>query len=163
MYAGPWSGSPADVKSPLEDSHPDEIQLAIYETDHVVSAFDSIDEAERSFEVVHDHCGFAALAFANRLDTPLVHMVHGPSTPEIFPFHERHARKAPVIALSRYQASQAPESLGRRPADADSLGRAVRSRHDRGDGLRDPGDCLSRGSASELVVDGETGFLVSDQ
>jgi hypothetical protein len=107
----PGHRSPADVKSPLEESHLDEIQLAIYETDHVASAFDSIDEAERPFDVVHGHCGFTALAFANRLETPLVHTLHGPFTPATFQFYERHARKAPVIALSRYQASQAPENL----------------------------------------------------
>ena len=40
-----------------------------------------------------------------------MHTLHGPFTPATFPFYERHARKAPVIALSRYQASQAPENL----------------------------------------------------
>jgi glycosyltransferase involved in cell wall biosynthesis len=111
IYAAPGSRSPADVKSPLEESHPDKIQQAIYEADHVASAFDSIDEAEQPFDVVHDHCGFSALAFANRLETPLVHTLHGPFTAETFPFYERHAHKAPVIALSRYQASQAPGNL----------------------------------------------------
>jgi glycosyltransferase involved in cell wall biosynthesis len=40
-----------------------------------------------------------------------VHTLHGPFTAETLPFFERHAYKAPVIALSRYQASQAPAAL----------------------------------------------------
>ena len=46
MYAAPVSRSPADIKSPRAESHPDEIEQAIYEADHVASAFDSIDEAD---------------------------------------------------------------------------------------------------------------------
>jgi glycosyltransferase involved in cell wall biosynthesis len=111
MYAAPGSRSAAEVESPLDEPHPDEIQQAIYESDHVACAFDSIDAAAEPFDVVHDHCGFTGLAFANRLETPLVHTLHGPFTAETLPFFERHAYKAPVIALSRYQASQAPAAL----------------------------------------------------
>jgi glycosyltransferase involved in cell wall biosynthesis len=56
------------VRRGHEVSHPDEIQQAIYEADHVASAFDSIDEAEQPFDVVHDHCGFSALGSLPRAD-----------------------------------------------------------------------------------------------
>jgi glycosyltransferase involved in cell wall biosynthesis len=111
MFAAPGSRSPAEVASPLDEAHPDEIQMAIYEADHVACSFASIDQAEEPFDIVHDHCGFTAFAFADRLETPLVHTLHGPFTRETSAFYARHARKAPVIALSRYQAERAPEGL----------------------------------------------------
>jgi hypothetical protein len=67
MYAALGSRSAAEIESPLDEPHPDEIQQAICESDHVACAFDSIDAAAEPFDVVHDHCGFTGLAFANRL------------------------------------------------------------------------------------------------
>ena len=37
-----------------------------------------MEEADPPFDIVHDHCGFTAFAFADRIDTPLVHTLHGP-------------------------------------------------------------------------------------
>ena len=48
-------------------------------------------------------------------------------------------------------------------ADADPLGRAVRHGDGRGDGLRHTGDRVPEGSAPEVVIDGETGFVVDDE
>ena len=111
LFAAPGTRSRAEVLSPLERSHPDEIQLSIYEADHVASAFARIDEAEEPFDVVHDNCGFTAFAFADRIDTPLVHTLHGPFTDETNAFYARHAYKARAVALSSYQAEQAPDEL----------------------------------------------------
>jgi glycosyltransferase involved in cell wall biosynthesis len=111
LFAAPGTASPARVAEPLERPHPDEIQLSVYEADHVASAFASIDGAGEPFDVVHDHCGFTAFAFADRLRTPLVHTLHGPFTDETSAFYGRHAGKAPVIALSEYQRRQAPDNL----------------------------------------------------
>jgi glycosyltransferase involved in cell wall biosynthesis len=114
LFAAPGSESPAAVAPMLERTHPDEIQTAIFETDHAARAFDQIDEAAASgepFDVVHDHSGFAAFAFANRLDTPLVHTLHGPFTDDTRSFYGRHAEKACTISISDYQRRQAPEGL----------------------------------------------------
>ena len=46
LFAAPGTRSSAEVLSPLEGSHPDEIQLSIYEADHVASTFAGIEEAE---------------------------------------------------------------------------------------------------------------------
>ena len=46
----------------------------------MASAFARMEEAEAPFDVVHDNCGFTAFAFADRIDTPLVHTLHGPFT-----------------------------------------------------------------------------------
>jgi glycosyltransferase involved in cell wall biosynthesis len=111
LFAAPGTSSRAEVLSPLEGAHPDEIERAVYEADHVASAFDRIDQTQPRFDVVHDHCGFTAFAFANRLETPLVHTLHGPFSGNTTAFYARHAHKACAVALSRYQAEQAPGEL----------------------------------------------------
>jgi glycosyltransferase involved in cell wall biosynthesis len=111
LFAAPGTRSDAQVLSPLEGPHPDEIEMSLYEADHVASAFARIDEAERPFDVLHDHCGFAAFAFADRIDTPVIHTLHGPFTEETTAFYSRHGHKACAVALSRYQADQAPDGL----------------------------------------------------
>ena len=111
LFAAPGTRSRAEVLSPLEEPHPDEIQMSIYEADHVASTFASMDEADEPFDVLHDNCGFTAFAFADRIDTPLVHTLHGPFTDETCAFYARHAHKAKTVALSRYQAEQAPPEL----------------------------------------------------
>jgi glycosyltransferase involved in cell wall biosynthesis len=111
LFAAPGTRSSAEVLSPLEGTHPDEIQMSIYEADHVASTFAKMEEAEEPFDVLHDNCGFTAFAFADRIDTPVLHTLHGPFTEETRAFYARHAYKASVVALSRYQAEQAPPEL----------------------------------------------------
>ena len=114
LFAAPGSRSAADVKPVLEDPHPDDMQLAIYESDHVASSFDSVDEAAaagNAYDIVHDHSGFVAWAFAHRLATPLVQTLHAPFSEDTHAFYARHGHKARAIAISRYQARHAPEQL----------------------------------------------------
>jgi glycosyltransferase involved in cell wall biosynthesis len=111
LFAAPGTESQAEVLSPLEHPHPDEIQMSLYEVDHVASAFARIEEAQEPFDIIHDHCGFAAFAFADRIDTPVIHTLHGPFTDETSAFYARHGYKAKAVALSRYQAEQAPDEL----------------------------------------------------
>jgi hypothetical protein len=82
----------------------------------VASAFARMEEAEVPFDVIHDNCGFTAFAFADRIDTPLVHTLHGPFTDETKAFYARHAYKARAVALSRYQADR------RRPSSTSCRG-----------------------------------------
>jgi len=110
LFCAPGSTSRADVVTLLDESHPDEIERSLYEVDHVGRAFDQID-GDR-FDLVHDHCGFTALAMANRIDTPLVHTLHGPFTADTAAFYERHGHKAALVGISRAQLSSAPPGLG---------------------------------------------------
>jgi glycosyltransferase involved in cell wall biosynthesis len=115
LYCAPGSVSTAQVESLLDRSHPDEIERSLYEVDHVAQAFDEIDFAARhglGFDVVHDHCGFTALAMADRLGTPLVHTLHGQFTPSTASFYARHGHKAALVGISRAQLSSAPPELG---------------------------------------------------
>jgi len=114
LFCAPGSVSRADVVTLLEESHPDEIERSLYEVDHVGRAFDAIDIASSGdrFDVVHDHCGFTGLAMASRIDTPLVHTLHGPFTADTAAFYARHGHKAALVGISRAQLASAPPGLG---------------------------------------------------
>jgi glycosyltransferase involved in cell wall biosynthesis len=114
LFAPPGTRSRARVRSVLAHPRPDEIQMALYEADHVAAVFDGIGQGSPSgapYDIVHDHSGFTAFAFANRIETPLVHTLHGPFTRETRAFYRRHGNKAAAIAISRYQARRAPREL----------------------------------------------------
>jgi glycosyltransferase involved in cell wall biosynthesis len=115
LFCAPGSVSRARVVTLLKESHPDEIERSLYEVDHVGQAFDRIDLAKGfdRFDVVHDHCGFTGLAMASRLDTPLVHTLHGPFTADTAAFYARHGHKAALVGISRAQLASAPPGLGR--------------------------------------------------
>jgi glycosyltransferase involved in cell wall biosynthesis len=114
LYAPPESSSPAQVRPVLEAAHPDEIERSRWEVDHVARAFAEIDrEAAHgdAFSVVHDHCGFCALAMADRLSTPLVHTLHGPFDEDTTTFYREHGEKATIVAISHAQLADAPAEL----------------------------------------------------
>ena len=112
LFCAPGSVSQADVVTLLDKTHPDEIERSLYEVDHVSQAFDRIDAAAEGsrFDVIHDHCGFVGLAMANRMDTPLVHTLRGPFTPDTAAFYARHGDKATLVGISRAQLRSAPPS-----------------------------------------------------
>ncbi len=113
LFCAPGSVSSARVVTLLDESHPDEIERSLYEVDHVARAFEEIDLAsyDRRFDVVHDHCGFTALAMADRIDTPIVHTLHGQFTTSTAAFYARHGHKAALVGISRAQLESAPTGL----------------------------------------------------
>ena len=113
LFCAPGSVSSATVETLLERSYADEIERSLYEVDHVAQAFDRIDNAPdgQRFDVIHDHCGFTALAMANRIETPSVHTLHGPFTAETGAFYARHGHKAALVGISRAQLASAPLGL----------------------------------------------------
>jgi hypothetical protein len=59
LFCPPGSRSSARVHPLLDRPHPDQIERALIEADHVGRAFDAIDAAAvagRPFNVIHDHC-----------------------------------------------------------------------------------------------------------
>ena len=113
LFCAPGSVSDATVVTLLERSHPDEIERSLYEVDHVAQAFDHIDRAlvSERFDIIHDHCGFTGLALANRIDTPLVHTLHGPFTAETATFYGRHGHKGTLVGISHAQLASAPANI----------------------------------------------------
>jgi glycosyltransferase involved in cell wall biosynthesis len=114
LFCAPGSASSATVVTLLAAAHPDEIERSLYEVDHVSRAFEAIDLAfpHRPFDVIHDHCGFTAVAMADRIVTPIVHTLHGQFTPNTSAFYLRHAEKATLVGISRAQLASAPAGLG---------------------------------------------------
>jgi len=113
LFCAPGSRSSARVRTLLDEPHPDEIERSLYESDHVSRAFAEINRGTRNlgFDVVHDHCGFTALAMADHLDVPLVHTLHGPFTPSTAAFYAHHGHKAALVGISQAQLASAPAGL----------------------------------------------------
>jgi glycosyltransferase involved in cell wall biosynthesis len=112
LFCAPGSRSRATVHPVLEQPHPDSIERSLFEGDHTARAFRAIDAAAtngRPFDVVHDNSGYTALAFATRLETPLVHTVHGPFNEETDPYYSVNGRNGSVVCISRAQAGMAPQ------------------------------------------------------
>jgi len=115
LFAPPGSDSPAEVVPVLEDAHPDEIEKAQFEADHVARAFAAVEAAaERGepYDVLHDHTGHTALAMSDRIAVPLVHTLHGPFTEDAARFYARHGSKACIVAISQAQLDDAPPEMG---------------------------------------------------
>lgn len=113
LFCAPGSRSSGKVVTLLDAPHPDEIERSLYEVDHVVRAFDEIERAAGGarFDVIHDHCGFTALALADRIATPCVHTLHGPFTTSTAAFYARHGHKAALVGVSRAQLDSAPRGV----------------------------------------------------
>jgi glycosyltransferase involved in cell wall biosynthesis len=114
LLAPPGTRSPARVRSLLDEEFPDRIGETLLDVDHVACALGVVDEAARRgrpFHVIHDHAGFTLTAFADRIDVPVLHTVHGPFTDDTRPFYRRHAAKVWLSALSRAQLQGAPTGV----------------------------------------------------
>jgi glycosyltransferase involved in cell wall biosynthesis len=115
LFAAPGSRSLAEVLPLLGRAHDDAINEPGVEIDHVARAFAAIESMAsrgRPVDVVHDHCGFTALAMADRLATPLVHTVHGPFVDDNRDFYAAHAHKAgAMVGLSAAQLAEGPPAL----------------------------------------------------
>jgi glycosyltransferase involved in cell wall biosynthesis len=114
LFCAPGSRSGARIVTLLDEARPDDIERSLYEADHVARAFAMIDRAPpgERFDVVHDHCGFTALAMADRIDTPVVHTLHGQFTTGTAAFYSHHGHKAALVGISRAQLASAPAGLG---------------------------------------------------
>jgi glycosyltransferase involved in cell wall biosynthesis len=114
LFAAPGSRSSATVHEVLPRSHPDEIGQSLYEADHVARVFDVLDEMAdqgNPFDILHDHCGFTAVAFADRILIPVVHTLHGPFTRDTGTFYLEHSEDAWLVAISEAQRESAPRGV----------------------------------------------------
>jgi glycosyltransferase involved in cell wall biosynthesis len=111
LFAPPGSASSAAVHEVLEDQHPDEIEKARYEVDHVARAFAAIEAADERYDVIHDHVGHVALAMADRVAVPVVHTLHGPFDEQSTRFYAAHGRKASIVAISQAQLDAGPPEV----------------------------------------------------
>jgi glycosyltransferase involved in cell wall biosynthesis len=112
LFCAPGSRSRAKVRPMLDRPHPEFIERGLFEGDHDGRAFHAIDAAARDgepFDVIHDHSGYVALAMADRIDTPMVHTVHGPFDDDTKPYYAVNGHHGAVVCISRAQAGMAPD------------------------------------------------------
>jgi glycosyltransferase involved in cell wall biosynthesis len=111
LFCAPGSRGDAELRPLLSEPHPDRIGEALFEADHVARAF-AVVRAEaaagRPFDVLHDHCGFTALAMADSLSVPLAHTIHGEFNCHTERFYAFHGSKAALVAISHAQLATAP-------------------------------------------------------
>jgi glycosyltransferase involved in cell wall biosynthesis len=112
LFCAPGSSSRAKVHPLLDQPHPESIERSLFEGDHDGRAFRAIDEAAAGghpFDVIHDNSGYVALAMADRVDTPLVHTVHGPFDGNTKSYYAVNGRNGAVVCISKAQSRMAPD------------------------------------------------------
>ncbi|MBE9007429.1 glycosyltransferase family 4 protein [Fortiea sp. LEGE XX443] len=89
----------------LESVHPRALRLdkdvketSIYEMLQLASVYDRADE----FDIIHSHMGCASLPYANLVNTPTVHTLHGIFTPDNQKMFQ-YAKRQPFISISNAQ------------------------------------------------------------
>jgi glycosyltransferase involved in cell wall biosynthesis len=128
LFCAPGSSSSAKVHPLLPSAHPESIERALFEADHVARGFRALDAAAAAgapFDVVHDHCGYTPLAMADRVATPLVHTVHGPFDDDTNIYYGEHGHRGTVVCISQAQARMAPvpdivDDVVHNPIDVDA-------------------------------------------
>jgi glycosyltransferase involved in cell wall biosynthesis len=95
----------------LESVHPRALRLDknikeynIYEMLQLAAVYEHADE----FDIIHSHMGCAALPYANLVNTPTIHTLHGIFTPDNQKMFQ-YAKRQPFISISD---SQRENSLG---------------------------------------------------
>lgn len=99
LFAAGDSTTRAKLVATFPEQLPDRIGETMYEVQHVATCLRRAGE----FEIIHDHSGFAALAAAAYLKTPLVHTLHGPFSADICRFYQDFRDAAHYVAISEYQ------------------------------------------------------------
>ena len=78
----------------------------LFDAYHVGQAYRDI--AAGGYDVVHDHAGFLAPAFAATMPVPVVHTLHGPFTDDTRLFYEAFKDDCYYVAISRRQRDCGP-------------------------------------------------------
>src|SRR5712691_7603661 len=73
-----------------------------YDTLHTIHAFRRVDE----FDLLHVHSPWSALAAASVVDTPSVHTVHGPVTPNMRRLFVELSGRVSFVAISEAERRQ---------------------------------------------------------
>ena len=108
LFAPLGSRTKARLVSPLgEAPPPDSIGNPWYEASHAMSAYEGSDR----FDILHDHTGPVGVSIGALIESPIVHTLHGPFTPETLMLYSRIARHLWFVAISESQRSMGPPDL----------------------------------------------------
>lgn len=105
LFASGDSTTTAKLDATFDEQMPDRIGETFYDVQHVATCLRHAAE----FDIIHDHSGFAGVAFAELVDTPTVHTLHGPFTHDICRFYQEFRDSAHYVSISKYQRSCCPD------------------------------------------------------
>jgi glycosyltransferase involved in cell wall biosynthesis len=105
LFASGDSLTNARLVSTFSREMPDRIGESMIEVQHAAKCMSRSDE----FDIIHDHSGFSAVAYASLIRTPVVHTLHGPFTADTCRFYRDFRDSAWYVAISDYQRSCCPE------------------------------------------------------
>lgn len=104
LFATGDSTTTAKLEATFDEQMPDRIGETFYDVQHVATCLRHAGE----FDIIHDHSGFAGVAFADLVDTPMVHTLHGPFTHDICRFYQEFRDSVHYVSISDYQRSCCP-------------------------------------------------------
>jgi glycosyltransferase involved in cell wall biosynthesis len=99
------STCPVPLVAGMQPSAADDMGLTISEFSHVIRAH----EAMRDVDIIHDHTLAGPLYLHRQEDIPLATTIHGPLNAQATEIYRAIAQSAAIIAISRDQASHAPQ------------------------------------------------------
>jgi len=105
LFATGDSTNTAKLEATFDEQMPDRIGETFYDVQHVATCLRRAGE----FDIIHDHSGFAGVAFAELVDTPMVHTLHGPFTHDICRFYQEFRDSVHYVSISDYQRSCCPD------------------------------------------------------
>jgi len=103
LFASGDSHTTAKLVSVYDEAPSRQIGRSIPEMHHALACFERASE----FDIINDHSGLPAAAFAGLVETPAVHTLHGPLDGPIAPkVYEQIARVAPNVGLISISMNQ---------------------------------------------------------
>lgn len=93
-------------RSLFAHSDPDRMGSTVLELRHVAAAYEELTQ----MDIIHDHT-LAGMFYRDAPHVPVVVTNHGPFDADLADLYGRVANRIPVIAISRDQASRAPDGL----------------------------------------------------
>ncbi|MCC5947820.1 MAG: glycosyltransferase family 4 protein [Nitriliruptoraceae bacterium] len=108
LFASGGSRSEATLINVFDEPPSRALGSTLHELIHTITAY----QRRWSFDVIHDHSGFAGAALASMTDgPPVVHTLHGPWTPEVSRLHALLGDGLHRVAISADQRARTPAGV----------------------------------------------------
>jgi len=114
LFAAPGTRCSATVHEIVQPYGLREVGSAPFETDYVARFFDTFRHGaaqDRSFDIVHDHCGLSVVAMADWIPMPVIHTMHWSFNRKIGDVYAQYADRAHLVATSEAQLATVPPKV----------------------------------------------------
>ena len=109
LFATRDSSTAAELHALFDAAMPGRLGVTAFDARHVAWALDEIRAG--GFDVVHDHSGFLAVAFATDLRDRMVHTVHCAFDEVAYPFYEQFSGAVGYVSISDFQRTLGPPQM----------------------------------------------------